>query len=186
VTKNGVLLSWTTASETSNAGFRIYRVVSGQTELLTPTLIPGAGTSVIPQRYEFVDPSVEPGVTYLYKLSDISLSGIERFATPVTLTVPSNWGTPSVVHLEPVRPCPARDKVVFSLSLAGQTSVRVSIYDTTGRLVRHLPRLDKPGGIYSMSWDLTDNEGSLVSPGLYFARVQGAGSELTRRIVVAR
>ena len=185
-TKDGVLLSWTTATETENAGFRIYRVVNGQTVLLTPTMIPGAGTTAIPQRYEFVDGSVDPGTTYLYKLSDVSLSGVERFNAPVSVTVPANWGIPSVMHLEPVRPCPAHDEVTLSLSLPEETEVRVSIYDAAGRVVRTLPSFDEQAGTYSLSWDLTNNGGAQVSPGLYFARVQGAGIEITRQIIVVR
>jgi hypothetical protein len=186
MTKDGVLLTWMTATEQENAGFMIYRVANGQTELLTPDMIPGAGTTAIPQRYEFIDGTVEPGTTYLYKLSDVSLAGIERFNAPVAVTVPSTWGTPSVLHLEPVRPCPAENEALLSLSLPEGVEARVSIYDVAGRKVRMLPSLNEPAGTYTMVWDLTDDSGAQVSPGLYFVRAQGGGTDLTRRIVVAR
>ena len=90
------------------------------------------------------------------------------------------------MHLEPVRPCPAHDEAVLSLSLPEETEVRVSIYDAAGRIVQTMPSLHEQAGTYSISWDLTDSGGKQVPPGLYFARVQGGGTEITVRIVVVR
>jgi hypothetical protein len=185
-TKDGVLLSWMTATEKENAGFRIYRVVNGETELLTPTMIPGAGTSAVPHQYGYVDEAVEPGTTYLYKLSDISLSGVERFHAPVSVTVPHTWGAPSVLHLEPVRPCPAVGEVTLSLSLPMDGDVKLSIYDVAGRVVRTVPAMPGQAGIYTTTWDLTDNQGHRVSPGLYVVKVAAGDEEVSGRIVVAQ
>lgn len=184
-TKDGVLLSWLTATEKENAGFRIYRIVNGETALLTPTMIPGAGTSAVPHRYEYVDEAVEPGTTYLYRLSDISLAGIERFHAPVRVTVPHTWGAPSVLHLEPVHPCPAAGEVTLSLSIPRDVEVRLSIHDLAGRVVRTLPAMHSQAGIYSQTWDLADNQGRRVSPGLYVVTVKAGDEEVTGRIVVA-
>jgi hypothetical protein len=184
--KNGVFLSWITATEKENAGFRVHRVANGETKLLTPTMIPGAGTSAVPHRYEYVDEAVEPGTTYLYRLSDISLSGIERFHAPVRVSVPHTWGAPSILHLEPVHPCPAASEVTLSLSIPRDVEVRLSIHDIAGRVIRTLPAMHSQAGIYSLTWDLADNQGSRVSPGLYVVTVKAGNEEVTGRIVVAQ
>ena len=186
VTKEGVLLTWQTATEHDNAGFLIYRVANGETELVTPAMIPGAGTTAVPQRYEFTDGEIEPGSTYLYKLSDVSVSGVERFHTPVAVSVPHTWGTPSVLHLEPIRPCPAEDEVHLSLSLPDDYEIRCTIYDVSGRTVRALSPVAGTAGACQVSWDLTNEAGSRVTPGLYVVRVQCGGEEATGRIVVTR
>jgi hypothetical protein len=185
-TKDGVLLTWQTATEHDNAGFFIYRVANGATERITPTMIPGAGTTALQQRYEFTDGDVEPGSTYLYKLSDVSLSGVERFHTPVAVTVPHTWGTPSVLHLEPIRPCPAENEAQLSLSLPDDLEVRCTIYDVSGRTVRTLPTVAGTAGTFHLSWDLTNEAGARVTPGLYVVRVQAGEEKATRSVVVTR
>jgi hypothetical protein len=133
-----------------------------------------------------VDETVEPGTTYLYRLSDLSLSGIERFHQPVSVTVPYTWGTPTVLHLEPVRPCPAGDDVTLSLSVPRDVDVKVSIHDIAGHIVRTLPPIKAQAGIRTATWDLADNQGRRVSPGLYIVRIQAGHEQATGRIVVAQ
>jgi hypothetical protein len=149
-------------------------------------MVPGAGTSAVPHHYEYVDEAVEPGSTYLYRLSDISLSGVERFHAPVRVTVPQTWGTPTVLHLEPIHPSPAVGEVTFSLSIPGNVDVRLTIHDISGRVVRTLPTIRRQAGVYATTWDLADNQGRSVSPGVYVVTVRAGEEETTGRIVVVR
>jgi len=185
-TRDGVLLTWATASEKENAGFRIHRIVNGREELLTLGMIPGSGTTAIPQQYEYVDSDVEPGTTYLYKLSDVSVSGIVRFHTPVSVTIPETWGVPTALHLEPIHPCPAKEGVSLTYSLPGGVDVAVSIFDLAGRRMRVLPTVSAEAGIHTTTWDLKDKNGSRVAPGLYLAKVRAGSEEVTGKIIVAQ
>lgn len=184
ISKDGVLLAWTTATEMENAGFRIYRVANSCEEILTHGLIPGAGTSAVPHHYTYLDHDVEPGATYLYKLSDVSLSGVECFHTPMQLTVPETWGVPTALFLDGVRPSPAVHEAELTFSLPGTGPVSLHIYDLAGRQIARLFAGEMEAGVHHIRWNLLDHENARVSPGLYFARLAGAGEQVTTRIVV--
>ena len=84
MTATGVMVEWTTASETNNAGFNILR---GQTKegsfvKVNPVLIQGAGTMAEQSRYTWTDKTAKPNVAYFYRIEDVSFSGDrQRLAT---------------------------------------------------------------------------------------------------------
>ncbi len=92
-TKDGVLVRWSTASEINNVGFRLLRghqAPSGRErlELLTPQVIPPAGTELYGADYEFLDESAQPGSVLYYYLEDIDLLGGVTRHPPVVLGIP--------------------------------------------------------------------------------------------------
>lgn len=184
-TRDGVLLSWNTSSENGNAGFRIYRTVDGRREALTPGLVPGAGTTAVPQTYEYLDGNIEAGTTYLYTLCDVSLSGIERFHAPVSVSVPPAWGAPTALRLERASPCPAAGDVTLCYSLPHNGAVSLAIYDVSGHHVRTLATAAE-AGFHAAVWDLTDQAGHRMGPGLYIARLAASGGESTTKVVITR
>jgi len=80
-----VTVKWQTESEEENFGFNILRSESenGPWILVNDKPIPGAGTTSLPQKYEYLDYSVERGKTYYYKLQDINYSGAAKDFSPV-------------------------------------------------------------------------------------------------------
>jgi len=149
-------------------------------------MIPGAGTTAIPQAYEFVDTNVRAGTTYFYTLSDVSLSGVERFHSPVSVPVPITWGAPTALHLEPARPCPSNGDVRLSYTVPTDGQLSLVVYDVAGREVRGLYAGAQNAGFHSRVWDLADDTGARVAPGLYVARLTAGGLETSTRIVVTR
>ncbi|MCC6652617.1 MAG: hypothetical protein IT348_15805 [Candidatus Eisenbacteria bacterium] len=81
-------------------------------------------------------------------------------------------------------PQPAHGASRLSFTLGQPGRVRLSVFDTNGRRVRALWDGALPAGAHSMSWDLRDEQGGHVAPGLYFAKLSASGRELTQRIVV--
>jgi hypothetical protein len=79
------VIRWETASEQDNFGYDIYRGLSeeGPFERINPEIIPGAGTTDIPQNYEFSDNGIQPETIYWYYVESISLSGDRRRMTPI-------------------------------------------------------------------------------------------------------
>jgi hypothetical protein len=185
-TRDGVLLTWTTASETQNAGFVIRRIADGREETLTEGMIPGAGTTAVPQTYEFLDTEVDAGTTYLYTLSDVSLTGIERAHSPVRVSVPTTWGAPTVLHLEPARPCPSAGEVTLRYSMPTAGPASLTVYDVLGRQVRELSTGSADAGFHTSVWDLVDDAGMRAAPGLYVVRLAAGGAETTARVVITR
>ncbi len=85
---NGVVtIEWSTASETDNAGFNLYRSEDGgEFEQINESLIPAEGSPTEGASYEFVDRGVKNRETYSYKLEDVDLNGIVTEHGPVSST----------------------------------------------------------------------------------------------------
>ncbi|HSN77014.1 MAG TPA: hypothetical protein VL334_18225, partial [Anaerolineae bacterium] len=98
-----VLVAWETVSETSNAGFNLYRSDSaaGPQTLLgyVPSQAPG---STLGFAYSYEDLAVQPGETWWYTLEDVSLNGATTLHGPVSATVQ----TPTAVTLSGIQASP--------------------------------------------------------------------------------
>jgi choice-of-anchor B domain-containing protein len=77
-------------------------------------------------------------------------------------------------------PLVAGATVVLPLAVGG--SVRVSVHDAAGRLVRRLT----PGRTGSLEWDGRDGSGRAVAAGVYFVEAAGAEGREVRRVTVVR
>ena len=79
-TASGVVVEWTTESESDNAGFNILRSETqpGQFVKVNPTLILGSGTMSERQTYNWRDTTAKPNVAYYYRIEDVSFSGNRR------------------------------------------------------------------------------------------------------------
>lgn len=85
-------LRWTTAGESENFGFDVYRATDkdGPFKLRTVDPIPGAGTTDLTHQYVWVDEKIDPAVTYYYYVESISLSGVREHFTPI-ITAPAKY-----------------------------------------------------------------------------------------------
>ena len=88
---------WSTASEVDNFGYDVYRATNadGPFERLTKDPIPGAGTTDEPQKYSFVDDTIDPHQAYYYYVESISLAGERERFTPVIAAKPKLPPPPS-------------------------------------------------------------------------------------------
>jgi hypothetical protein len=87
---SAVNLEWRTASELDNLGFDVYRSPSqeGPWSCLTPSLIPGLGSSAVGQAYSFRDGGLANGTRYFYRLDDVDAASKATSHGPVS-AVPS-------------------------------------------------------------------------------------------------
>lgn len=90
------------------------------------------------------------------------------------------------VRFGPGAPNPATDETRFELELARPGRVRVVIHDAAGRRVRVLADGTHGPGRWSERWDLRDEAGGRVRPGVYFALAWLGGSTFRRRVTVVR
>lgn len=80
--KNTIVLEWQTLSETNNEGFEIYHSQDGKLWDLIG-FQSGAGTTIEPQFYQFVDETAWPGQNY-YRLRQIDFDGAFEFSSVVS------------------------------------------------------------------------------------------------------
>jgi hypothetical protein len=85
-----------------------------------------------------------------------------------------------------VYPNPVKGQAEIEYSLKTPSSVRLDIYDVTGRLVREVVSGAQPAGVLRATWDGRGDNGRQVSSGIYFLRLTSPGLNKTARFVVVR
>ncbi len=64
--------------------------------------------------------------------------------------------------------------------------MRLEVLDPQGRRVRTLESGSHPAGRLERVWDLHDQAGHAVEPGIYLVRARVGGQDVTRRVAVMR
>ena len=95
---DGVRVGWTTAQESENKGFNLYRAQSlgGPYVQMNPKMIPSQSLGGEGRSYEFIDTAVCRGAIYYYKLEDVDVSGTHTVHGPVCVDwegdgIPDDW-----------------------------------------------------------------------------------------------
>ncbi|MEM1271211.1 MAG: lamin tail domain-containing protein, partial [Bacteroidota bacterium] len=124
-----VLLTWTTATETNNAGFfverRAFDVAGGQVAgsgWMELGFVEGAGTTVEAQTYRFQAGELAPG-RYAFRLRQVDFDGTTAFSPSVEVRV----AVPGVFAVSPAYPNPFSDvsTVVFAVRETQPITARV-------------------------------------------------------------
>lgn len=182
--ENGaVRLTWITATEDDNLGFHVYRAEGdiAAPARLTDELIPGAGTTLSPHSYSFVDEAVVAGLTYRYWVADVDMGGVETSHGPVRVSV-----LPTALSLAQGFPNPFSDETSFRLRMPSAGAVGVGIYDLAGQKIRQLLEGRLDAGLHLITWDGRTDEGTSVGPGIYVCRAQTGSASATQSLVVLR
>jgi hypothetical protein len=80
-------------------------------------------------------------------------------------------------------PNPFSDRSSIRFGLPEDGSVRLEVYDVSGRLVAQLADRHYPAGYHSIDWFNSDNP---ARPGMYFLRLRANGDEVTHKVVISR
>ena len=187
-----VVLTWQTESEIDNQGFYVLKSDAEEGEFnIISNLIDGAGTSTIPQNYEYMDDNVIPGQTHWYKLKQVDFSGQFEFYGPLEVLVPKGEDTspvdvPSNYTLNQNYPNPFNPQTTISYAVSGSDvqRVRLTVYDLQGRVVAALVNEDQSAGQYSVNWDGRDESGLNLPSGLYIYRICCGSSFTASRVMV--
>jgi glucose/arabinose dehydrogenase len=83
-------------------------------------------------------------------------------------------------------PNPFTDATRLVLELPHPATVRLAVFDTRGRHLRTLFDGTAAAGETRVEWDGADDRGVNVPPGIYFARVEGAGAGPSIRVLRVR
>jgi hypothetical protein len=90
--------------------------------------------------------------------------------------------------LEQNHPNPFNDETTITYRLAGASHrvVEISIYNMLGQKVRTLVHNYQSGGIHTVTWDGTDNDGEPVSSGVYFYRLKSDLQTLSKKMTLMK
>lgn len=128
VAGSDVMLNWSTASETNNAGFEVQQRRDNSWNALG--FVPGAGTTTEAQEYAFSVADLGPGI-HVFRLKQIDFDGAFEFSPEVEATV----GVPGTHVLSSVYPNPFNPQATFTLAVSRTQQVRADLFDTLGRRV---------------------------------------------------
>jgi hypothetical protein len=173
-----VRLTWTTASETGNAGFKVERRANGRGEKNTWTTVErvdGAGTSTQLRSYKFVDEELPAADTLRYRLRQSDTDGSTTVSDPVRIVRQS----PTRLQLAAPAPNPATEQATVHLAVPkGADAPQLAVYDllgrrlwttslSSGRSVQRLPTAD-------------------LAPGPYVVRLETARQSTSTRLMVVK
>ena len=125
------------------------------------------------------DPGVAVG-------SVIGRDGLNR---PVTVAIGAAQALPGrfvTTGLQPVSPNPSRGNAALRYSLGVAGPVDLAIYSVDGRRLRTISHGVQAAGQYQLTWNGADDRGSVLSSGVYFARLEAPGVRSTRVISLVR
>ncbi|MFQ6043486.1 MAG: FlgD immunoglobulin-like domain containing protein, partial [Candidatus Poribacteria bacterium] len=98
---------------------------------------------------------------------------------------------PKTDELLPNYPDPFNPETWIPFRLSSDASVRISIYNQKGQLIRTINLGEKRAGSYiakdkAAYWDGKNDIGERVSSGVYFYTLQAGGFKATRRMLIVK
>jgi len=179
----GVALRWEVGNEREVAGFNLYRRAAAEEPApyarLNRKLIVGRSP------YNYVDREPEPGRDYEYLLEGVDLGGRTSTFGPAKGRAPGK-ALAKAAALYQNRPNPARDSTTIKFELAQAGNATLEVYDGAGRKVRTLYGGHADAGAKEIGWDLADDAGRPLPPGIYVYRLRTGGETISRRLVATR
>jgi hypothetical protein len=117
-----------------------------------------------------------PGATVL--LDDVTLDTLQS-------GIRTGYYRPlSRFQLYPAQPNPFDNFTVINYSLSAGSGLSLRIYDLVGNEIRVLASGYRSAGFYSAYWNGTNESGELLSPGIYFCRLEVGDKTLTQKLLL--
>jgi len=183
-TGSAVSLCWTTASESDNLGFHIYRSDSanGVYELVSDHLLPGAGNSSSQKNYSYLDAEVQAGRTYYYKIADVNYQGAERLHSALAI----DTALPNDFSLQQNYPNPFVHDTQISFAINEEANMQLTIRNLNGETVRTLLQGRIHKGLHQVLWDGKDDQSRPLPSGIYWYTLQTENRRVTKKLHLIR
>ncbi len=173
-----VRLNWQTASETENSGFIIQRKTVGSdwenlVDFYSDPKLAGQGTTSETHDYSWLDNSVEPGMSYQYRLGDVDHANTIVWHDAVDITVSEELAhMPAEFGLQSAFPNPFNPTLTIRYDLTESAKTSVKILDLAGQTVAVLDNGFRAAGSHELQWRADD-----AASGIYFVQLQ-SGDQL--------
>ena len=189
VTGAGVVLTWTTATETNNRGFEIersQRTAAGRQsgnsdngEWVKTGYIKGNGTTSEQNVYSFTD-DVNSGY-YLYRLKQIDFDGSFSFSRIIEI----NLNAPAKFSLSQNYPNPFNPSTTIKFSIPDDGYVSLKLYNTIGQEVASLVNGFVRAGEHEVILNASSARSHLTS-GVYIYRLESGSSLAIKKLVLLK
>jgi hypothetical protein len=181
-----VTLTWTTASETNNAGFTVehrrLRVRPDGDTVRTDSwtrlgFVEGAGTTDASQTYRYETGELDYG-PHAFRLRQVDTDGSMSLSDEVKTDIRLD----RAYAVAPPRPHPVRRQTTIDVTVKEAQPVTVEVYDVLGRRVA-VPFEEEIEGQQTRRIRV---DASGFSSGVYFVRVRGESFATTERLTVVK
>jgi hypothetical protein len=176
-TEDGIEIRWGLSLPDDGLGVSLERAPTESGPWQTVDVMTGPGATML-------DGAVEPGRTYFYRLRIADSSG-ETYVLGLASAERTDIGALGVVLGAP-SPNPTRLTTSAAYRLPVQQSVRITVHDVRGRLVRTIVDGVMGYGEHVMRWDGRSEDGLRAPTGMYFINMQTAQASRVQRVVLVR
>ncbi len=181
-----VILSWSPSPSSNTINYQIYRGTNAA-ELSYLTTV--AHTLI-----QFDDNSVSNGITYFYKIVAINdIGSVNEFSNIIESTPQESTLGTELTNTIPERfivsrnyPNPFNPVTSFTYSIPSEMNVRILIYDMLGHEVKKIINSIEQPGTKLVTWDATDDNGRIVSGGVYFYQVSAGKNTYTGKMLLLK
>ncbi len=179
ILNNKVELQWQTATEVNNYGFEVQRTIQNSKLKIQNFekigFVKGNGNSNSPKNYSFIDDN-PPSGTVVYRLKQIDNDGNFKYSQIVTVN-----SLPTKFELFQNYPNPFNPTTTIKYQINSIEFVSLKVFDALGQEIITLVNENKLPGIYSVRFD-----GSNLSGGVYFYRLQAGSFYQTKKLVLLK
>ena len=173
-------LRWTSPADVGD-GCHVYRALGGTETRLTSSPLRPAG-----QVFVFVDDldGLAGGGTAAYSYA-IVRGGAEIARSPAArIELPG--AAVLATGLQPNRPNPFNPETEIRFTLAVAGSVRLAVFDVTGRRIAVLAEGVRAAGAHHVAWQGRDDAGRAVPSGSYYVRLETTTGSDTRKVMLLK
>jgi len=177
-TRTGAELIWKTATELQNLGFDVERSVAKTNKWVKIGFVAGNGTTTKLNNYKFSDTKVSAG-KYEYRLKQIDNNGTFKYSNNVEVEVGS---VPKQFSLSQNYPNPFNPTTNLDFTVATNGRTTLKVYNVLGAEVTTLfDGQAEAGKVYQVSFNA-----SMLSSGVYFARIESGNQHISRKLVLMK
>jgi len=184
----GVLLQWSTESETDNLGYILERADgNGEWRQIasykTDASLKAQGNKSTTTKYSYSDNTVIAGKEYRYRLAYVNTAGTVTMHSPIAETM---MALPQSTELLNAYPNPFNPETIIRYQLHKDSQVTITVYDLLGRQVKTLVDEQQPAGSYQAVWNGTDALGAKAASGAYLVRMETAEVTQTQKVLLVK
>ena len=196
---NGLpVLNWTTATESENAGWNVYRSISnnfGQAHRINQSDIEGHGSTTEQHDYTYIDEEeVEANKKYFYWIESIDYTGNSNLYGSIELVIPEdhNQPTPPEIPTEfglyKNYPNPFNPSTEIGFALKKDCRASLIVYNIKGKKVRTLLENHpvEKNRIIRVKWDGRDQNNKPVSSGVYFYKLKAGDYSSIKKMIMMK
>ena len=176
VVVGGTSLAWQTSTAPDFQYFRVYRGAD-------PDFVPASGNLVhATETTGWTDPAHG---SFTWKVTAVDFNGNESVPAVASVTVGVNDRMPNALAFASAAPNPFRRTMSMVIDVPQSSGrIELALFDVGGRRVRTLVDGALAAGRHTIAWDGRGQSGEKLAPGIYVARLEGAGQRWTRRVAL--